>query len=164
MFACTVELRGKGDIDATFAQQDATGILAFMAAEGLITDDTPTPLSDSYPLLTTYLDAIAYHRAPKSGLRYIISQWDNKKKGDHIADIIDVTGQGRAQDRLLIHAQNDGVLYTTTASHFVRKGMVMVKIVGEARLNQPDNRPLWAIKAIPKVGPQSWANEMKEKA
>ena len=137
-FACTVELRGKGDIDTRYAKEDAAGILAFMAAEGLIKDDQSPPLSAAPPLLTTYLDAIAYHRAPKSGLvvyHVALGKW--VKKGDHIADIIDVTGQGRTKDRLPIHAQNDGLVFTMTASHLVRKGMVLVKIVGKMRFNQP---------------------------
>lgn len=65
MLSCTVELRGRGDIDDAMAKRDAQGIFDWLQARGVIAGTPPTAPS---PCPATPLDGVGPVRTPHTGL------------------------------------------------------------------------------------------------
>jgi len=66
MISCTVELRGRADIDDATAQRDAEGIFDWLQDRGAIAGKAPPALSRPCP--ATPLDGVGPVRTPRAGL------------------------------------------------------------------------------------------------
>jgi len=132
-FSVTVELRGQTDVSDELARQDALGIIAFLAAEGLIALDEPVVLESDkttiYPL-----EGASHVRAPVTG----ILSW-HKKPGDRvslgecIAELIHpdrVPGSART----FVLSDVNGVMVARPVMKMIRAGQRVALLAGNEKL------------------------------
>jgi predicted deacylase len=130
-FGVTVELRGEADTDHALAEQDARGLCAFLAQQGVLdvqgmpdmqaalnapTLCQPTPLSGSEPITAPHAGVVVFHRQPG----------EEVKAGDLIADLVNaLTGE-----RTPLHCASSGLLYGRCGSRWASPGKRLAKIAG----------------------------------
>ncbi|XVJ70070.1 MAG: succinylglutamate desuccinylase/aspartoacylase family protein [Rhizobacter sp.] len=130
-FATTVELRGEADTDHGLAAQDARGLCAFLAQQGVLNLDgmvdmraalkapelcQPTPLSGSEPVTAPHAGVVVFHRRPG----------DEVQAGDLIADLVNaLTGEVTP-----LHCQSAGLVYGRCGSRWAAPGKRLAKIAG----------------------------------
>lgn len=124
-FGATVELRGETDTSHVLAEQDAQGLVAFLAQRGVLTgmaesvrapQCTPTPLSGSEPITAPHAGVVVFHRNP--GERVVA--------GDVIADVVDALTGNVTQ----LRCKSDGLLYARCGSRWAVPGKRLAKIAG----------------------------------
>lgn len=123
--AITVELRGEMDVRYDYAQEDARGLLQFLAREGVLDIPLvalPEPLCEPTPL-----EGVEPLHAPQSGVLVFLKPLGEKVSADEaIADVINpVTGATAT-----VRASRDGVLFASTAHRHLLRGMHICKIAG----------------------------------
>ncbi len=123
--ACTVELRGRGDVTHDYAAADADAILAFLAERGhLDLEPDPAPAALCRP---TPLDAMEALEAPASGLIvYRRKLGETVAAGERVVEIVDpVTGAAHPVD-----ARASGLFFARPAGRVAHAGMRLGKIAG----------------------------------
>lgn len=130
-FACTVELRGQGDIRDDLAARDAEGLFRFLQRRGVIAGD-PGPLPDN-PGVTVPLEGVDVLRAPGAGLlAFRHEPGAAVQAGEVVAELVDLEGVNR---RIPIRANTDGVLFARVRDKLVRPGQGIAKIAGSTPLD-----------------------------
>ncbi len=131
--ACTLELRGQADISNHFGKQDAEGLYGFFQSEGLIGGEhigksgvsvEPKPLTATEILRVTRPGLLAY----KVELGQVV------EKGQPIADLIALDGEGAFIEKIPVNAGTDGLVISLNQSKYVWPGCSIAKIVGDEPL------------------------------
>ncbi len=125
-FACTLELRGQGDVNDTLAAQDATGLYRFLQRQGVIAgtpEALPPPQGGCVPL-----EGVDVLRSPGAGLLvYHQALGAQVSEGEIIAELIDLH---RINHRTPIRSRTEGLLFTQARDPLVRPGQSLAKIAG----------------------------------
>ena len=123
--ATTVELRGEADVSYRLAEQDARGLLQYLAHEGVI-DQPAAPLPQ--PLCApTPLEGVEPVDAPHAGVVvFLTAPGDRVEAGDAIADLVDPVSGAATTLRCTVA----GVLFTRSVHRHVLRGMTVGKIAG----------------------------------
>ncbi|MGI9318981.1 MAG: succinylglutamate desuccinylase/aspartoacylase family protein [bacterium] len=131
--ACTLELRGKADVNHRFGFQDAHGLFGYFHSRGLINDEpvgTPGEAVPPKPLTATEI-----LRVTRAGLlAYRVELGETVEKGQAIADLIDLEGEGAFIDKTPVTAGTDGLVISLNSSKYVWPGCSIAKIVGDTPL------------------------------
>jgi predicted deacylase len=121
----TVELRGKRDVYADMARRDAEGLWRFLAARGIVADETVSLPAFAGPAVA--LDNIEMIRAPKAGtVLFHRNIGESVAEGDLLATII--TRPGMPDGNLDIHAPQAGLVVTRISNRLVRRRGDLMKI------------------------------------
>lgn len=139
--SATIELRGEADVDDRLAEADARSLLQFLRHRKLLAGDPgtlPAPLCEATPL-----DAVDVIRAPASGLlAYAVAPGDRVRKGDLIADVVDIETEDPAAARTPAHTETDGFMLSRRSHKLARAGEPIAKIVGTQPLDSRKGRLL----------------------
>nr|WP_299498665.1 succinylglutamate desuccinylase/aspartoacylase family protein [uncultured Rhizobium sp.] len=123
--AVTLELRGLRDVYPDVARKDADGILAFLAARGVVVDANaplPTFVGPAVPL-----DNIEMIRSPEAGtVLFHRDIGDPVVEGDLLATI--VTRPGQPDGSVEIFAPQAGLIVTRISDRLVRRRADLMKI------------------------------------
>ncbi len=131
--ACTIELRGKCDVNNTFGTQDANGLFCFFQSEGLIDGDAGTPGSER--LIPYPLNATEVLRVTEAGLlNYKVALGDYVETGQTVAELIALEGDQAFIATKEIKAGTDGIVLSMNTNKYVWQGCSIAKIVGKAPL------------------------------
>jgi hypothetical protein len=127
--SCTLEYRGQYDTFDKLNRQDAQNLYGYFQEQGLIGGESqgqkgaaPAP---------TDLRATEYLRAPQAGLlAYCVELGDRVAKGDRIADLIRLDGEGAFVDRTPLLAGTTGQIISRKINKYVWAHANISKIVG----------------------------------
>jgi predicted deacylase len=127
--SCTLEYRGQGDTIDDLNRQDACNLYGYFQEQGLIGG---TPLGQkSEGRAGTDLRATEYLRAPRSGLlAYQVDLGDWVEKGDCVAELISLDGDGAFVERMPLLAGTAGQVISRKINKYVWAGANVSKIVG----------------------------------
>ena len=121
----TVELRGEMDVRYELAQQDARGLINFLAHAGVLAitpEPMPAPLCAPTPL-----EGVEPLAAPHNGvLVFLKNLGDKVQPGDAIADLIDPVSGATTTLKTTVA----GVFFARTAHRHLLRGMQVGKIAG----------------------------------
>ena len=132
-FACTLELRGKDDVSDEYGAKDAAGILAFLAAKGLVAGVEPAKAEDGPdPYKLEEIDVI---NTEVSGLvAYKAEIGDMVSAGQTLAEVIDITSDDPRGARTVLKAGTDGLFFARYDLRMVEAGTCVCKVAGRAPL------------------------------
>ena len=131
--SCTLEFRGEADTFDALNQRDAENLFGYFQEQGLIGGSLRGEKSKGR--VPTDLRATEYLRAPQSGLlAYQVETGDWVEKGDCIADLIQLDGDGAFEARIPLRAGTAGQVISRQLGKYVWAGANVSKIVGEAIL------------------------------
>ncbi len=127
--SCTLEYRGQHDTFDNLNRQDAINLFGYFQEQGLIRGESrgqkgamPAP---------TDLRATEYLRAPHAGLlAYRVELGERVEKGDCIADLIHLDGEGAFIARTPILAGTSGQVLSRKVTKYVWANANVSKIVG----------------------------------
>jgi len=127
--SCTLEYRGQGDSFDELNRQDAHNLYGYFQEQGLIDG---APLGEKGEArVGTDLRATEYLRAPRSGLlAYQVELGDWVEKGDCVAELIQLDGDGAFVDRMPLLAGTSGQIISRKITKYVWAGANVGKIVG----------------------------------
>jgi len=135
--SCTLEYRGQGDTFDDLNRQDAHNLYAYFQQQGLI-EGIPGDEKDE-ARAGTDLRATEYLRAPHNGLlAYCVELGDWVEKGDRIAELIQLDGDGAFIDRMPLLAGTSGQVISRKITKYVWAGANVSKIVGSEVLESRD--------------------------
>lgn len=121
----TVELRGEMDVGYAYAEQDARGLLNFLAHSGVL--DIPVPPLPPALCVPTPLEGVEPIAAPHAGVLVFLKQLGDKvAAGDAIADLIEPVSGRKTTLRTTVA----GVFFARTAHRHLLRGMAVGKIAG----------------------------------
>jgi hypothetical protein len=127
--SCTLEYRGTGDTFDDLNRQDAQNLYGYFQEQGLIGGEPLGRKSDSPA--PTDLRATELLRAPRAGLlAYCVEPGDRVKKGDRIADLLQLDGEGAFIDRVPLFAGTSGQVISRKIWKYVWADAGISKIVG----------------------------------
>ena len=127
--SCTLEYRGQIDTFDDLNRQDAHNLYGYFHEQGLIGGTSLGAKGDARA--GTDLRATEYLRAPQAGLlAYCVELGDWVKKGDRIADLIQLDGAGAFVDRIPLIAGLSGQVISRKTTKYVWAGANVSKIVG----------------------------------
>ena len=127
--SCTLEYRGKFDTFDALNSQDAANLYGYFQEEGLITGK-PIGNKITSPAATD-LRATEYLRAPQAGLlAYCVELGDEVSKGDRIADLLLLDGDGAFVERIPLLAGTTGRVISRASTKYVWRNANIAKIVG----------------------------------
>lgn len=130
-FSVTVELRGQADVDDALAKQDAEGIIAFLASEGIISAE-PIHRLNTESVRIYPLEGASHLRAPVNGiLAWRKKTGDKVVRGEHIADIVSVSDAKRHP----VHSDVNGVMVARPIMKMIRAGQRLALLAGTERLD-----------------------------
>jgi uncharacterized protein len=132
--SCTLEYRGQVDTFDEMNRQDALNLYGYFQAQGLIEGE---PLGTKGEARAgTDLRATEYLRAPHAGLlAYCVKLGDWVEKGDTIADLIALDGDGAFVDRVPLLAGTSGQVISRKTTKYVWAGANVSKIVGSEMID-----------------------------
>jgi predicted deacylase len=127
--ACTIELRGQGDVFDAVGHRDAMGIYTFFQQQGLIDGEPKVELqSTAKPLPLNATDLV---RVDQAGLiAYKVELGQFVSKGDIIAELISLHGDDAFVSRYPIKAGTSGTVISRLHRKYVWPGCSIAKIVG----------------------------------
>lgn len=127
----TVELRGRADVDAKTAAEDAEGLYRFLVLRGVVDDPDMAPIAP-WNGVAAPIENIELMHAPAAGaLLYHVAPGDTVKKGDRLVTIVSAPGEeGGATE---IFAPQDGLILTRRSHRVTTLGDDLVKLVGSER-------------------------------
>ena len=132
--SATLEYRGQFDTFDALNQEDAERLYGFLQSQALIGGDLIRPRPAPTPAGTD-LAATEMTRVQQAGLlAYKVQLGDTVKKGDVLADLIALDGEGAFVERLPVLAGTDGVLISRNIHKYVWPGCSIAKIVGKEKL------------------------------
>ena len=127
--SCTLEYRGQGDTFDDVNRQDALNLYGYFQGQGLIGGEPLGKLGEARA--GTDLRATEYLRAPHSGLlAYCVELGDWVEKGDTVAELIALDGDGAFVDRMPLLAGTAGQVISRKINKYVWAGANVSKIVG----------------------------------
>jgi predicted deacylase len=127
--SCTLEYRGQIDTFDDLNRTDAEQLFGYFQAEGLISGKPRGHKGQA--ALATDLRATEYLRAPMSGLLiYKVDLGDRVAKGDLIAEILKLDGEGAFLDRVPLLSGTDGIVLSRAVTKYVWSNANVCKIVG----------------------------------
>ena len=127
--SCTLEYRGKFDTFDALNRQDAENLYGYFQEEGLVTGK-PIGNKSNAPAPTD-LRATEYLRAPQAGLlAYCVELGDEVSKGDRIADLLLLDGDGAFVERIPLLAGTTGRVISRATTKYVWRNANIAKIVG----------------------------------
>ena len=129
-FTCTVELRGRLDVNDEFGLKDAKGLYSFLCREGVVRADAAPQRDETF---LSSLQATDVLHSPWAGL--VIFKADTGawvKKGDLIAEIVDPTGK---MPRKELRAGTDGIIFARADQRLLQPGDGVAKIAGSEILD-----------------------------
>jgi hypothetical protein len=132
--SCTLEYRGQADTFDALNRQDALNLYGYFQRQGLIGGEPRGVTVEARA--GTDLRATEYLRTPHAGLlayRVELGQW--VKKGDPIADLVRLDGEGAFEDRTPLLAGTSGQVISRKATKYVWAGANVSKIVGDTNLD-----------------------------
>ena len=132
--SCTLEYRGQIDTFDELNRQDALNLFGYFQEQGLIRGKPKGNKGEARE--GTDLRATEYLRAPAAGLlayRVELGQW--VEKGDCIADLIALDGDGAFVDRTPLTAGTSGQVISRKICKYVWAGANISKIVGSEILD-----------------------------
>ena len=131
-FACTVELRGKDDIDDALAAADARGLFDFLRREGVIAGEALAPRDPGH---VCDLAAVEPVEVEEQGIVVFAKQLgDRVEAGETIAWLVDPAAQDPQPARRPIFAGQSGLVLSRVDAKLVRPGERIMKIAGDAIL------------------------------
>ncbi len=127
--ACTIELRGRFDVFDDVAKTDARNLFGFFQGQGLVGGERPPePARGVRP---TPLNATEILRVDRPGLlAYQVQTGDQVRKGDVVAELLQLDGPEAFTRRLPVTAGTDGLVLSRNARKYVWPGCSVAKIVG----------------------------------
>ena len=132
-FACTIELRGRDDIDDELAKADAQGMFDFLQRRDIIAGG-PLPLKD--PGHVCELTAVDPIEVEEAGLVVFAKQLgEMAEKGETIAWLVDPAAEDPAASRKPIFARQSGLVLSRIDAKLVRPGERIMKIAGDEPLD-----------------------------
>jgi len=127
--SCTLEYRGQGDSFDDLNRQDAHNLYGYFQEQGLIGGTALGQRGEARA--GTDLRATEYLRAPRPGLlAYRVELGDWVEKGDCIAELIALDGDGAFVDRMPLLAGTSGQVISRKITKYVWAGANVSKIVG----------------------------------
>lgn len=128
--SATLEYRGQFDTFDELNQQDAKHLYAFFQTQGLIGDELILPLPQKTPAASD-LAATEMIKTPQAGLlAYTVALGQYVHKGEVIAELISLEGEGAFQERIPITAGTSGIVLSRNTFKYVWRGATVAKIVG----------------------------------
>lgn len=132
--SATLEYRGQFDTFDELNQEDAERLYGFLQSQGLIGGDLLRPRPPATPKGTD-LAATEMTRVQQAGLlAYKVKLGDQVKKGELIADLISLEGEGAFVERVPVLAGTDGVIISRNINKYVWPGCSVAKVVGSVKL------------------------------
>lgn len=132
--SATLEYRGQFDVFDDLNRDDAERLYGFFQEQGLVGGG----LIRSRPLATplaTDLAATEMTRVDTAGLlAYRVQLGDVVKKGDVLADLVALSGEGAFIERTPIRSGADGVVISRNINKYVWPGCSIAKVVGKEKL------------------------------
>ena len=129
VISCTLEYRGQMDTFDDLNRTDAEQLFGYFQAEGLISGNPRGLKGQAAP--ASDLRATEYLRAPMSGLLvYKVDLGDQVAKGDLIAEVLQLDGEGAFLDRVPLVAGTDGLVLSRVVTKYVWRNANVCKIVG----------------------------------
>ena len=127
--SCTLEYRGQHDTFDNLNRQDALNLYGYFQQQGLI-GGSPRGQKAASPAPTD-LRATEYLRAPHAGLlAYCVELGDRVEKGDRIADLIQLDGEGAFVSRTPLLAGTSGQVISRKVTKYVWANANVSKIAG----------------------------------
>ena len=127
--SCTLEYRGEYDTFDKLNQQDAQNLYGYFQEQGLIGGELIGHKGKA--ATPTDLRATEYLRAPQAGLlAYCVEPGDRVEKGDRIADLIQLDGEGAFVARTPLLAGTSGQVISRRSHKYVWANANVAKIVG----------------------------------
>lgn len=132
--SATLEYRGQFDTFDALNKDDAERLYGFLQSQGLIGGELIRARPAATPAGTD-LAATEMTRVQQAGLlAYKVQLGDTVKKGDVLADLISLEGDGAFVERMPILAGTDGVIISPNIHKYVWPGCSIAKIVGKEKL------------------------------
>jgi predicted deacylase len=139
--SCTLEYRGQSDTFDELNRQDAQNLYGYFQEQGLIDGELIGHKSEA--AAPTDLRATEYLRAPRAGLlAYCVELGDHVEKGDRIADLIHLDGDGAFVARTPLLASTSGRVISRKTTKYVWANANVSKIVGTEILESRDGNLL----------------------
>jgi len=127
--SCTLEYRGQFDTFDHLNRQDAQNLYGYFQEQGLISGKAVGEKNEA--AAPTDLRATEYLRAPQAGLlAYCVELGDWVEKGDRIADLIQLDGEGAFVTRTPLLAGTSGQVISRMVTKYVWANANVSKIVG----------------------------------
>ena len=131
-FAASIELRGQADVDDEVAQEDAEGILRFLAREGLLALEVPEP--DVHQVHVYPLEGASHLQANSNGLLVWKKRLgDVVSRGELIAEIVPLDAP-LGTPRIPVHSDVDGVVIVQPLFKLVRAGQRVALLASKTPL------------------------------
>lgn len=132
--SATLEYRGQFDTFDDLNADDAERLYGFLQSQGLIAGELIRPHPAPTPAGTD-LAATEMTRVQQAGLlAYKVKLGDRVKKGEILADLIALEGEGAFLGRTPIIAGTDGVIISRNMNKYVWPGCSVAKVVGSVKL------------------------------
>lgn len=132
--SATLEYRGQFDTFDDLNADDAERLYGFLQSQGLIAGELIRPHPAPTPAGTD-LAATEMTRVQQAGLlAYKVKLGDRVKKGEILADLIALEGEGAFLERTPIIAGTDGVIISRNMNKYVWPGCSVAKVVGSVKL------------------------------
>jgi hypothetical protein len=127
--SCTLEYRGQYDTFDNLNRQDAQNLYGYFQEQGLIGGKLIAQKGEA--AAATDLRATEYLRAPQAGLlAYCVELGDRVEKGDPVADLIQLDGDGAFVERTPLLAGTTGQVISRKINKYVWANANVAKIVG----------------------------------
>jgi len=127
--SCTLEYRGQFDTFDKLNRQDAQNLYGYFQEQGLISGKAVGEKNEA--AAPTDLRATEYLRAPHAGLlAYCVELGDRVEKGDRVADLIQLDGEGAFVARIPLLAGTSGQVISRKINKYVWANANISKIVG----------------------------------
>lgn len=124
--AATLELRGQGDVNDRFAEQDAEGLYAWLCGYGVI--DEALPPAD-WPVEAVEMGHMETIIAPQPGVLIFEKELgDIVEEGQRFARILRRPGDPSSE--VMLHAEQTGRLVTRFRDRLIAQGMGVAKFTG----------------------------------
>lgn len=138
VLTCTVEYRGQLDTFDRYNRADAENLYGYFHEQGLI--EGPSMGEKIEAAAPTDLRATEYLRSPQAGLlAYCVEPGDWVEKGDKVADLIQLDGDGAFIERIPLRAGTSGMILSRMMTKYVWRDANVSKIVGTELLEHRDN-------------------------
>ena len=139
--SCTLEYRGQFDTFDNLNRQDAQNLYGYFQEQGLISGKAVGEKNEA--AAPTDLRATEYLRAPQAGLlAYSVELGDRVEKGEHVADLIQLDGEGAFVARIPLLAGTSGQVISRKINKYVWANANISKIVGTEILESRDGNLL----------------------
>ena len=139
--SCTLEYRGQYDVCDEMNRDDALRLYAYFQQQGLIGGETRGDKGSARA--GTDLRAAEFMRAPHAGLlAFHVEPGDWVEKGDCVAELIRLDGDGAFLERVPLPAGTTGQVIARNDSKYVWSGASVCKIVGEEILESRSGKLL----------------------